>query len=203
MRFRHATLAVAMLTVLGVAGCGDDPDDRALGAFTDGAPGGPSASADPGAPNVESTSAAKPVGSPGVLTAAGIGPYAIGVAQGELKTAGLVGKVTTKETCATTKGLGKYHAPALAFTGGKLQRLTVTSTKVATPTGAKIGTSYADLKGMYPSGKQLDDWVGASAWYTLDGGNALLFRIKDGKVASIDAGAGDVVRFYYTDKQGC
>ncbi|MFI7369538.1 hypothetical protein ACIBSW_05565 [Actinoplanes sp. NPDC049668] len=202
MRFRHATLAVAMLTVLGVAGCGDDSDDRALGAFTDGAPGGPSAAADPGA-QVESTSQAKPLGPPDVLTAAGIGPYAIGSAQGDLKKAGLFGKVNTKATCATTKGLGKYNTPALAFTGGKLERLTVTSTKVATPTGAKVGTSYADLKGMYPSGKQLDDWVGASAWYALDGGNALLFRIKNDKVASIDAGAGQSVRFFYTDKQGC
>ena len=41
MRLRHATLAVAVLTVLSVAGCGDD-------------------SADPGTPPTEGTSAAKP-----------------------------------------------------------------------------------------------------------------------------------------------
>jgi hypothetical protein len=230
MRFRHATLAVAALTVLGVAACGDDPDDGvtpaapapgvsvAASAGSGDTPTQPGSSANPNTPPTEGTSTAKPpkkgggaaqgpagkpAGSPDVLTAAGIGPYSIGIDQRELKSAGLVGKITTTKTCGTTKGLSKYHTPALAFTGGKLQRLTVTSTKVSTPTGAKVGTTYASLKGMYPTGKQLDDWVGASAWYTLDGGNALLFRIKDDKVASIDAGAGSVVQFFYTDKQGC
>lgn len=229
MRFRHATLAVAALTVFGVTACGDDPEaatppapapGASVTASTDAALGAPGSSASPSTPPTEGTSTAKPpkkgkggtaqqgpagkpAGSPDVLTAAGIGPYSIGVAQGELKTAGLVGKVTTKKTCGTAKGLSDYHSPALAFTGGRLQRLTVTSTKVATPTGAKVGTSYSSLKGMYPTGKQLDDWVGASAWYTLDGGNALLFRIKNDKVASIDAGAGQAVQFFYTDQQGC
>jgi hypothetical protein len=230
MRFRHATLAIAALTVFGAGACSDDPE-VATPAATPGASvpasagaaalGEPGASASPGTPPTEGTSTAKPpkksgggskarqgpagkpAGSPDVLTAAGVGPYSIGVAQGELKTAGLVGKVTTKKTCGAAKGLSKYHSPDLAFTSGRLQRLTVTSTDIATPTGAKVGTTYASLKGMYPAGKQLDDWVGASAWYTLDGGNALLFRIKDDKVASIDAGAGSTLQFFYTDKQGC
>jgi hypothetical protein len=225
-------LAIAALSLLVVAACGDsDKADSgtpspgaSVGASAQdglggpGASGAPGSSADPGTPPTEGTSpsrppkkgaganqgpAGKPAGSPDVLTAAGIGPYSIGIKQTELKSSGLVGNVTTKDACATAKGLGEYHTPALAFTDGKLQRLTVTSTKVVTPTGAKIGTSYPNIKGMYPGGKQLDDWVGASAWYTLDGDNALLFRIKDDKVASIDAGVGSVVRFHYTDKQGC
>ncbi|WP_433722700.1 hypothetical protein ACQP2Y_44555 [Actinoplanes sp. CA-051413] len=234
MRLRHATLAVVTLTLLGVAGCGDDSDDKAPAAQAPGASAGPSAdgglggpgasaapgsSAAPGTSPTEGTSAAKPpkkgggaaqgpagkpVVSPDVLTAAGIGPYQVGVQQRELTSADLVGKVTkTKDTCTTAKGLSEYHSPALAFTGGKLQRLTVTSPKVATPKGAKVGTGYANLKGMYPGGKQLDDWVGASGWYAVDGGNALLFRIKDDKVTAIDAGAGPAVQFFYTDKQGC
>jgi hypothetical protein len=69
MRLRHATLAVAVLTVLSVAGCGDDSDDPApvapapsvsAGPSTDGALGGPAASADPGTPPTEGTSTAKP-----------------------------------------------------------------------------------------------------------------------------------------------
>jgi hypothetical protein len=229
MRLRHATLAVVTLTLLGVAGCGDDSDDKTPAApapgasaapSADGGLGGPGASATPGSsaapgtPPTEGTSAAgppkkggpagKPAVSPDVLTAAGIGPYQVGVAQRELTSADLVGKVTkARDTCTTARGLGEYHSPALAFTGGKLQRLTVTSPKVTTPKGAKVGTGYAKLKGMYPGGKQLDDWVGAGAWYAVDGGNALLFRIKDDKVASIDAGAGPAVQFFYTDKQGC
>jgi hypothetical protein len=225
-------LAIAALTMLGVAACGDDSDDNATpatpaasasvaasaAASGAGTLGGPGASAAASTAPTEGTSATKPpkkgaganqgpagkpAGSPDVLTAAGMGPYSVGVAQTELKSAGLVGAVTTKDACATAKGLSEYHSPALAFTGGKLQRLTVTSSKVTTTTGAKVGTSYANVKGMYPNGKQLDDWVGASAWYTLDGGNALLFRIADDKVASIDAGVGQAVQYFYTDKQGC
>ena len=234
MRLRHATLAVAALTLLGVAGCGDDPEDKAPAAAAAGASAGPSAdgglggpgssaapgtSADPGTPPTEGTSptkppkrsggaaqgpAGKPKKSPDVLTAAGIGPYTVGVQQGELTSADLVTQVgKPKDTCTTAKGLSEYHAPTLAFTGGKLQRLTVTSPAVTTPAGAKVGLAYANLKGLYPSGKQLDDWVGASAWYAVDGGNALLFRIKDDKVTSIDAGAATAVQFFYTDKQGC
>ena len=221
MRLRHATLAVATLTLLAVAGCGDDSDDKApaaqppgasAGPSADGGLGGPGASRSPTAPGTPPRKgggatqgpAGKPAVSPDVLTADGIGPYQVNVRQSELTSADLVGKVTkTKDTCTTAKGLGEYHTPALAFAGGKLQRLTVTSPKVTTPTGAKVGTGYAKLKGMYPGGKQLDDWVGAGAWYAVDGGNALLFRIKDDKVTAIDAGAGPAVQFFYTDKQGC
>jgi hypothetical protein len=233
MRLRHATLAIAALTMLGVAGCGDDPDDTpapgtpapgaSVAASGTGAPGDPSApagdtSASPTTPPTEGTvpskapkkggeanqgPAGRGAGSPDVLSAAGLGPYEIGATQNGLKSDDLLGKVSTKDACATAKGLSAYGTPALAFTKGKLQRLTVTSSKIATVAGAKVGTSYASLKGMHPAGKQLDDWVGASAWYTLDGGNALLFRISDGKVASIDAGADPAVQFFYTDKQGC
>jgi hypothetical protein len=232
MRLRRTTLAIAALTLSGLAGCGDDagagdkgtpnPPAPAVSASASavGGLGDPAATAStvPGAQPTEGTSTQKPpkkggganqgpagkrAGSPDVLTAAGIGPYSIGIRQSELKSAGLVGKVNTKDACATAKGLSEYSSPALAFTGGKLQRLTVTSAEVSTPAGAKIGTSYADLKGKYPRGQQLDDWVGASAWYTVEGGNALLFRIQNDKVASIDAGTGDAVRFFYTDKQGC
>jgi hypothetical protein len=223
MRLRRATLAIAAFTLLGVAACGDDSADEAtptapaptVPTAAAGTLGDPGASSAPGASQTKATKppkkngggnqepAGRPAGSPDVLTAAGLGPYSIGIAQAELKSAKLLGKVTTNDSCATAKGLGEYHTPTLAFDKGKLQRLTVTSPKIATTTGAKIGASYASVKGMYPGGKQLDDWVGASAWYTLDGGNALLFKIKDGKVASIDAGAGPAVQFFYTDKQGC
>lgn len=237
MRLRRATLAIAALSLLGVAACGDDSEDKAgqpafvdasTGASAGAAPGAPGgASAGPGGgsgtgpstPAGEGTATVKPpkkgggakqgpaggrqAAAPEVLSAAGVGPYAIGVKQQELTSSGLVGKVSTKDACATARGLSDYDSPALAFSGGKLQRLTVTSTKLATSTGATVGSSYADVKGQYPGGKQLNDWNGASAWYALDGANALLFRIKDDKVASIDAGAGQAVQFKYTDQQGC
>lgn len=72
MRVRHATLAVAVLTVLGLAACGDDPEpvapapavsttpsaDGALGG-TDN-PDAPGASARPSTPPTEGTSTVKP-----------------------------------------------------------------------------------------------------------------------------------------------
>ncbi|WP_125811034.1 hypothetical protein [Actinoplanes sp. ATCC 53533] len=74
MRLRHATLAIATLTLLGVAACGDtnDPAPAAPAPSvsavpsTGGEPGGPGASAgpassaDPGTPPTEGTSTAKP-----------------------------------------------------------------------------------------------------------------------------------------------
>jgi len=232
MRHRRAALAVAALTMLGVAACGDDSDDKKSPSFvTPGASAGapapgastgtsaaPGGSAAPSTKPTEGTASKKPpkkggganqgpVGrggsSPDVLSAAGLGPYAIGMKQSELRSAKLISRVATKQKCSTAKGLGEYESPTLAFSGGKLQRLAVTSGDISTTTGAQVGTGYAEVKSMYPAGKQLDDWVGASAWYTLEGGNALLFRIKDGKVASIEAGPGEALQFHYTDKQGC
>jgi len=231
MRHRRAALAVAAFTLLGVAACGDDPDEKespssvptgaSAGAPAPGASTGTSAApgtpADPSATPTEGTASKKPPkkggepnqgpvgrgGSADVLSAAGLGPYSIGIKQRELKSAALVKGATTKQKCTTAKGLADHAAPTLAFSGGELQRIAVTSADVSTTTGAKVGTSYADVKSMYPAGKQLDDWVGASAWYTVEGGNALLFRIKDGKVAAIEAGPSQTLQFHYTDKQGC
>ncbi|MEV8507248.1 hypothetical protein AB0368_20870 [Actinoplanes sp. NPDC051475] len=140
---------------------------------------------------------------PDVLSAAGLGPYAIGVAQPDLKSAQLIGAVSTKHDCATAKGLSDYASPGLAFSDGKLERISVTSRDISTATGAEVGTTYAKVKAMYPSGKQLDDWVGAKAWFTLDGGNALLFVIKDDRVASMQAGPAQALQFHHTDNQGC
>lgn len=74
MRLRHATLAIATLTLLGVTACGDDSDDPApvapapsvsAGPSAGGAPGDPGASAAPssvssGTPPTEGTSVTNP-----------------------------------------------------------------------------------------------------------------------------------------------
>ena len=73
MRVRHATLAVAVLTALGLAACGDDPEpvapapavsttpsaDGVPPGSTDG-PDAPGASARPSTPPTEGTSTVKP-----------------------------------------------------------------------------------------------------------------------------------------------
>jgi hypothetical protein len=228
---RSAALAVAAFTLLGIAACGDDDSKDGTTFVTPtasagapgpgasaGTPAGPGGSATPTGTPTEGTASQKPPkkggkanqgpvgrggGSADTLSAAGLGPYSIGIKQSELKSAALIRSVAAKQSCTTAKGLGEYDTPALAFSGGKLQRIAVTSADVSTSTGAKVGSSLADVKAKYPAGKQLDDWVGASAWYAVDGGNALLFRIKDGKVAAIEAGPGQALQFHYTDKQGC
>ncbi|MFI7596858.1 hypothetical protein [Actinoplanes sp. NPDC049681] len=193
---------------------GGSPGAPAGGASA--APGG--ASAAPGAIPTEGTASQQPpkkggganqrpagkgAVEPDVLAAAGLGPYAIGVAQRDLKSAGLIGAVSTKQKCATAKGLADYASPALAFSDGKLERISVTSRDVSTATGAEVGTTYAKVKQLYPSGKQLDDWVGAKAWFAVDGGNALLFVIKNDRVASMQAGPAQALQFHHTDDQGC
>jgi hypothetical protein len=70
MRLRHAAMAAAMLTMLSVAGCGDDADDKAPVApapsvsvapsAAAGAPDAPGASAEPGAVPTEGIASAKP-----------------------------------------------------------------------------------------------------------------------------------------------
>ncbi|WP_067509034.1 hypothetical protein [Actinoplanes sp. TFC3] len=207
MRHRRIALTVTAIALLGVAACGNDSDDDA-GAFVN-----PSAAASTAAPAAEpSAPTAKngqaPVGKDAktatdVVSASGLGPYLTGVAQADLASAKLIGKTKKVDKCTAAAGLSKYRAPALAFNDGKLTRISITSTKVKTAGGAKVGMSYDEVKKLYPNGKQLDNWVGASAWYTAEGGNGLLFKIADGKVSAIDAGQGEAVQFAYTDQQGC
>ncbi|AGL21304.1 hypothetical protein [Actinoplanes sp. N902-109] len=206
MSHRPAALAVAAITLIGVAACSHDSDDA--GAFVTPAPAASSAAAAPAAttsapaPRNGQAPVGKDAGTD-VVSAAGLGPYRTGTAQRDLSSAKLIGSVKKVDTCTAAAGLSKYKTPSLAFSNGKLTRIAITSSKVQTPAGAKVGMAYDDVKKLYPAGKQLDNWVGASAWYTTDGGNALLFKISDGKVSEIDAGAGEAVQFAYTDQQNC
>ena len=232
MRHRPIVLLISAVTVISLAGCSKDDAPAAAprfepGAAASGAPGAPGASAvagapgssaapgDPAAPGATNSAepskpgdaangpGGRPAKSADSVSAAGLGPYEIGVPQKELKSAGLLGKVSGGGNCDTGSGDDKYHSPKLTFRDAKLQRLTVTAKSVVTPEGAKVGTSYADVKGMYPAGKQLSDWVGASGWLTTDGDYALLFKIKGGKVAAIEAGEVSPVQFAFTDNQAC
>jgi hypothetical protein len=140
------------------------------------------------------------------LSASGLGPYQVAAARDDLKAAGLLGKVDTSAGCpdfVVAKGLPQYQSPALVFHQGKLQYTRVTSSKTATPAGAKVGMKLADVKKKYPAGKQLDDWNGAIAWFATTGGNALMFRFKDNKVESIEAGLAEPLQFRFTDGEGC
>ena len=158
----------------------------------------------PGAP--KSTSTGRPATSATVLTASGLGPYKVGSSQKDLKAAGLLGKIDSSAGCpdfAVVKGLSKYQTPTLVFFQGKLQYTSVTSTKVATDKGAAVGMPSADVPVRHPEGKQLDDFYGATAWFAPSGKNALLFRIEDGKVESIEAGLAEPLQFRFTDGEGC
>ncbi len=140
------------------------------------------------------------------LGATGLGPYQVAAARDALKAAGLLGKVDTSAGCpdfVVAKGLPQYQSPVLVFHQGKLQYTRVTSSKTATSAGAKVGMKLADVKKKYPAGKQLDDWNGAIAWFATTGSNALMFRFKDNKVESIEAGLAEPLQFRFTDGEGC
>ena len=140
------------------------------------------------------------------LSASGLGPYQVAAARDDLKAAGLLGKVDTSAGCpdfVVAKGLPQYQSPGLVFHQGKLQYTRVTSSRTATSAGAKVGMKLADVKKKYPAGKQLDDWNGAIAWFATTGSNALMFRFKDNKVESIEAGLAEPLQFRFTDGEGC
>jgi hypothetical protein len=228
MRHRRVILAVAALTLIGVTACSHDKKDEAAapGVPTAGATAGdPAASAPAGTTTTGTTGKGKPafdknpdgtINSPGprpaasgtTLTAGGFGPYKIGVSQADLRSAGLLGKVSKarQDNCkdyTTAKGLSKYHSPALSFFNGRLLHLSVASSAIKTDKGVKVGTTLANVKGQYPSGKQLTNFTGAGAWFATDGSYALLFGIDKNKVKSIQAGMAEPIQFKYTDDQGC
>lgn len=139
------------------------------------------------------------------LAASGLGPYQQGVAQQNLRSSALLGKITSNANCpgfVIAKGTSAYYLPTLVFHDGKLQYLTVTSKSVSTSAGARVGMTIADVQRLHPVGKQLTDWVGAPAWFTVVGSNGLLFHFDNGKVSSIEAGLAAPMQFRYTDGEG-
>jgi hypothetical protein len=202
MRHRFAVLS-AVLTLAATAGCSHDKGDKPT--WEPGAPGSPAAG---GAPTPESvpTGVAEASGTPlgDELDATGFGPYAIGATQAKLASSGLVGKVSKDVNgCGRAAGTKKWNSPVLIFVGGKLTHVKVTTARTRTTQGVKVGTAYPTVKGKYPSGKELADWVGATGWYARSGDFALLFRIKDNKVTGIEAGSASMLQFSFTDGQGC
>jgi hypothetical protein len=224
---RHRS-AVLIFTLLALSACSDSGDEPAAppppAAAGSPAPAVPSA-APPASPAAATTvpsgrpeivtnpdgtvnsGGPRPATSDSQLTAGGIGPYKIGVARKDLESAKLVGKVTSirSENCAgyaTAKGLARYKSPALMFFEGRLLRLTVTA-DVQTDKGVRIGTTMAKVKASYPDGKQIDDFTGRGSWLATVGDFGLLFDMRDGKVAAMQAGMTEPMQFKYTDNQGC
>jgi hypothetical protein len=215
-------VAVVIIALLALSGCSDDESPAAApppaSSSVPAAPGSSTGTTESGgfeqpeiATNPDGTvnsGGPRPATSESALTAGGFGPYKIGVAQRELASAGLIGKVTaeTSENCAgyaTAKGTGRYHSPALVFFKGRLLRLTMTSERVATDRDVEIGTALAAVKDKYPGGKQIDDWTGRAAWLATTGDYGLLFQMRNAKVSAMQAGMTEPMQFKYTDGQGC
>jgi hypothetical protein len=207
---RRVALILAALAVLGSAACSSDkkpatwepgalgsPAPPAVAPAEDGSSGGgtakPAFTQNPdgtvnrsGGP-IPSTSSTK-------ISAGGLGPYKIGVTLQTLQSAKLVSSVAAAKGCdnyTTAKGVSKYSS------------LTARSDSTKTHKGVRVGSPLANVKGSYPSGKQLNDWAGGSAWLAMSGDYALLFPVKNDKVALVQAGMAEPVQFKYTDNQGC
>ena len=217
-------MAIVIIAVLALSGCGDDESPAATPPPAASSVPAPVGSSD-GAGTTESAPYEKPAiatnpdgtvnsgwprpaTSESTLTAGGFGPYKIGVAQRDLSSAGLIGKVTRESSVnctgyATAKGTRRYGSPALVFFQGRLLRLTVTGEKVATDQGVEVGATMAAVKDKYPRGKQIDDWTGRAAWLSTTGDYGLLFEMRDRKVSAMQAGMSEPMQFKYTDDQGC
>jgi hypothetical protein len=219
---RRAALILAALAVFGSAACSHD---KKSATWEPGAPGSPTpTAAAPAGGGSTGGAAAKPAftenpdgtvnrsGGPEPATsstkisAGGLGPYKIGVTVQALQSAKLVTSVAPAKGCdnyTTAKGTGKYYSPELVFFKGRLLHLTVRSDSVKTDKGVKIGSPLANVKGSYPSGKELNDWTGGSAWLAMSGDYALLFPVTNDKIALVQAGMAEPLQFKYTDNQGC
>ncbi|GAB1643390.1 hypothetical protein [Krasilnikovia sp. MM14-A1259] len=222
MRHRRPTvLAVAALALLAVAACSHDAPKPAPAVTASAPPEAGVGTPEPTPPDATGTAkpafsknpdgtanrsgAPQPTTEDSTISAGGLGPYKIGVPEETLKSAGLLTRPPTAKSCTGYSGaigLAKYHSPTLVFFKGRLLYLGV-SAGVTTAQGPKIGTAVADVKRGYPRGKQLDDWSGASAWLVPTGDYALLFTMKDDKVALVQAGMAEPLQFRFTDRQGC
>ena len=151
------------------------------------------------------TPGARPTTTTNQLSATGLGPYQEGTTRKKLTSAGLLTDVKSTKGCpdfVVATGLDEYQAPSLVFYQGKLQYIAVTSPKTTTVKGARVGMTAAEVKARH-AGKQLDDWVGATAWFATAGKDALLFRFADDKVERIEAGLAEPLQFRFTDGEGC
>jgi len=202
---RHRLVALSAALTLAAAGCSHDKADKPT--WQPGAPGSPApAAGDAVTPEAVPTGVSLASGTPAgdELDATGFGPYAIGTTQAKLASSGLVGKISKDVNgCGTADGTRKWNSPGLIFADGRLQHVKVTTSKIKTTEGVKVGSAYATVKAKYPKGKQLADWVGATGWYARSGDFALLFRVKNGKVTAIEAGSASTLQFTFTDNQGC
>ncbi|GAB1694769.1 hypothetical protein [Krasilnikovia sp. M28-CT-15] len=222
MRLRRTVLAAAALALFSVAACSHDKPTAApspTGSVpAEAGVGGPEPTEPPATgtakpaftKNPDGTAnrsgAPRPATGDTTISAGGLGPYKIGVPQATLKSAGLITGAGAKKSCTGytgATGLAKYGSPDLVFFKGRLLYLSVRDAGPTTAKGAKIGTALADVKRGYPGGKQLDDWTGATAWLAPHGDYALLFGMKDDRVALVQAGMAEPLQFRYTDRQGC
>ncbi|BFU42039.1 hypothetical protein [Krasilnikovia sp. MM14-A1004] len=223
MRLRRTILAAAAITLLSMAACSHDAKKPAAApAPTASVPaeagvGGPEPTEPPATgtakpaftKNPDGTAnrsgAPRPATGDTTISAGGLGPYKIGVSQATLKSTGLITGAAKKSCTGYTGGTGlaKYGSPDLVFFKGRLLYLSVHGSGPTTPKGTRIGTALAEVKRGYPGGKQLDDWSGATAWLAPHGDYALLFAIKNDKVAVLQAGMAEPLQFRFTDRQGC
>lgn len=226
MSHRLAASILAVVTVVSLAGCGDDEEPPAPApAASEPAPapsalptGSGSATAPPVATHrpeivtnpdgTVNSAGPRPATSDDAVTAGGLGPYKIGVNQADLAEAKLIGKVTPSrsENCpgyAGAKGLKRYGSPVLTFYRDRLLRLTVTAEGVKTDQGVTVGTPMSEVQRRYPDGKPLADWTGRNAWFATIGSYGLLLTTENDRVASIQAGMAGPMQFKHTDNQGC
>ena len=91
---------------------------------------------------------------PGTVFAAdGVGPYLIGAQLIEMQGRALVTGAADSQTCAgttTAAATGRYAGViSLSFVGGQLVSVRTASSTLVTPSGAKVGMTFADAQTLY------------------------------------------------------
>lgn len=143
----------------------------------------------PTANPVPVTQSAEPVAStPPAMTFTfdGAGPYRLGLKLSDLVEAGVLDNVRSgPETCHYTSanGTGPYKELALTFrSDGTLYLISNRSTAIPTVTGARLGSTLADLQSMYGStGEKLIRDDATAFLVTTTSGHGIMFGLDPAK----------------------
>ena len=222
MAHRGARLAarvvglVVGLVGLTVAGCGGDPPAPEASAPPSGTASAaattPTATPSPAPSGSVSPTAAPPTDPAIVFAADGIGPYVIGSALADLTGRALVTGVVDSELCAGAKGAnatGRYAGQlSLTFVGNELRSVHTTSTDLVTPSGARVGMSLAEVRGIYGSrGSLITGTLGNQAFVVRVPASVLAIAFyldaSNTRVASISAGDAQSLEDAARTGEGC
>jgi hypothetical protein len=134
-----------------------------------------------------------------VFAANGIGPFVVGARMSELQSRGLVEDVGSSFHCDDSWLNASATSPNEAqlwfnFHFGRLTVISTSSTDLVTPSGARVGMTLTELKGIYGSrGRLIEGWMGNQAFSVRvpDTALGIVFYLDETNITTLWMGAGE------------